>query len=472
MPNKKIFILLPDGVGLRNFAFSNFYKMGLEKEFDVSYWNNTPFDLKSLGFDEIKIENAKSNPLTDSYKNARKHIELNLNKKADNDPVYDTYRFPFSYKNIKAAVKSYLARFLISCYNSENGLKKIRQKIKNRETKTDFYKQCLQTLQKEKPDFVFCTNQRPVLAVAPILAAQELKIPTGTFIFSWDNLPKATMVVETDYYFVWSEHMKSELLKYYPYIKENQIFIVGTPQFESHFDRNSIEDRTKFFARYDMDVNKKYICYSGDDITTCPDDPQYLSDVADAVRKINKENDHSLGIIFRRCPVDFSNRYDEVLERNKDLIVPIAPIWKKIGQEWNTILPTEDDVKLLANTIYHTEMVVNLGSSMVFDYVCFKKPCAFINYDVPNRINKNWSVSKIYNYVHFRSMPNKNAVIWLNSKNEIENKIKVGLKQNKEIIENAEKWFEIINHNQQNQASLRIWEAIESILNLSKQTIK
>jgi hypothetical protein len=38
-----------------------------------------------------------------------------------------------------------------------------------------------------------------------LLAAQQLGIPTATFIFSWDNLPKATMVVETDYY-VWSDH--------------------------------------------------------------------------------------------------------------------------------------------------------------------------------------------------------------------------------------------------------------------------
>jgi hypothetical protein len=57
------------------------------------------------------------------------------------------------------------------------------------------------------------------LAVAPLLAAQDLGIPTATFIFSWDNLPKATMVVEANYYFVWSHHMKRELLLYYPNIE-------------------------------------------------------------------------------------------------------------------------------------------------------------------------------------------------------------------------------------------------------------
>lgn len=459
---KKIFILLPDGVGLRNFAFSNFYKIGLEKKFDITYWNNTPFDLTSLGFSEIKIKNAKSDPFTDSYKNARKHIELNLNKKADHDSVYDAYRFPFSYKNVKAAIKSYFARFLIEFYNSEKGLKKIREKMKVRESKTEFYQHCFQTLQKEKPDFIFCTNQRPVLAIAPILAAKELKIPTGTFIFSWDNLPKATMVIETDYYFVWSEHMKSELQKYYPYIKENQIFIVGTPQFESHFDQESIIDKVSFFKEHQLDLDKKYICYSGDDITTCPDDPKYLSDVADAVRKMN-EDGNSLGILFRRCPVDFSNRYAEVLEKNKDLIVPVNPIWEKIGSGWNTVLPTQNDVNLLRNTIYHTEMVVNLGSSMVFDYACLKKPCAFLNYDVPNKLDPNWSVSKVYNFIHFRSMPNQNAVIWLNSTDEIALKIKSGLEKN-ETSESVQNWFKIINQQPPQAASERIWKSIETIL--------
>jgi hypothetical protein len=465
MPTKKIFILLPDGVGLRNFAFSNFYKIGLEKKFDITYWNNTPFDLQSLGFKEIKINNAKSSPLTDSYKNARKHIELNLNIRRDNDKVYDTYRFPFVYKNFKGAFKSYFARFLISLYNSERGLIKVKSKIKSIEKKTNFYKQCLQTLERERPNFVFCTNQRPVLAIAPLLAAKELKIPTGTFIFSWDNLPKATMVVETDYYFVWSEYMKSELLKYYPDIKEKQIFVVGTPQFESHFDEKNLIDKVQFFNDYKLDLNKKYICYSGDDITTCPDDPQYLSDVADAVRKINEQDNKSLGLIFRRCPVDFSNRFDEVLARNKDLIVPINPIWKKIGEQWNTVLPTKEDVKLHASTIFHTEMVINLGSSMVFDYACFKKPCAYINYDVSNKVNEKWSVSKIYNYMHFRSMPSKKAVVWLDSVDEAADKIRLGLKGNNETIEHAQQWFEIINQSSPTQASDRIWEAIELIAN-------
>ncbi|HRB73239.1 MAG TPA: hypothetical protein PK776_15485 [Flavobacterium sp.] len=108
MPNNKIFILLPDGIGLRNFAYSKFYELGITQGYDVVFWNNTPFQLSDLGFKDIPIQNPKTNKQTEIYKNARKQIELNLNKKKFQDAVYDTYRFPYAYKNIKTAAKSIL----------------------------------------------------------------------------------------------------------------------------------------------------------------------------------------------------------------------------------------------------------------------------------------------------------------------------------------------------------------------------
>jgi hypothetical protein len=462
-PNNKIFILLPDGIGLRNFAYSDFQTIGAEDNFDIVFWNNTPFDLTQLGFKEIKILNSKSHPLTETYKNARKQIELNLNIRRTKDRVYDTYRFSFSYSTTVKALKSGVTQLLSLTHSSKYGLIRIRKKIKEEERKTLYYHQCLETLQKENPAMVFCTNQRPMTAIAPLLAAQDLGIPTATFIFSWDNLPKATMVTETDYYFVWSDLMKKELLFYYPYIQEEQIFVTGTPQFESHFDKNKLLSKDAFFKQNNLDTDKKYICYSGDDVTTCPDDPKYLEDVARAIRELNQKG-HSLGIIFRRCPVDFSNRYDKVLEEYQDIIIPIAPLWEKIGDGWNTILPTQQDIDLQMNTIAHTELVVNLGSSMVFDYVAHNKACAFINYDVANKKIKNWSVKKIYNYVHFRSMPNKDAVLWIDSPNAIAGIIEKSLTTDSLVLVSAQEWFETINQQRPQEASKRIWEGIKTII--------
>ena len=233
--NKKIFILLPDGVGLRNFAFTNFYQLGIDNGFEITFWNATLFDLSKLGFNEIKIVNPRIHPITDLLKNAQIHIELSQNIKKSNDKVYDTYRFPFSYKGVKVTLKTLAVKWILFWNNSEAGLKRVKKNIAKNERKTKLYFDSLETLQVENPAMVFCTNQRVSSAVAPILAAQDLGIPTATFIFSWDNLPKGTKIVDTDYYFVWSEHMKNELTYYYPYVNENQIIVTGTPQFVASF---------------------------------------------------------------------------------------------------------------------------------------------------------------------------------------------------------------------------------------------
>lgn len=463
MQQKKIFILLPDGIGLRNFAFTNFYGLGLEKGFDITFWNNTPFNLNAMGIREIQIKNAKAHPATDLLKVAQTQIELSQNIKRSNDKVYDSYRFPFAYRDLKSSLKSSIKRAIIFWNNSEKGLRKIRESIAKKERKTKLYFDSLETLKKEKPDMVFCTNQRIMLAVAPILAAQDLGIPTATFIFSWDNLPKGTKIIETDFYFVWSEHMKNELLYYYPYVNENQVFVTGTPQFETHFTANVLISREQFFKEYHLDIDKKYICFSGDDITTSPNDPNYLEDLAQAVIKLNQDG-NNLGIIFRRCPVDFSDRFDAVLAKHHDLITPINPKWEKKADSWHTILPTKADLILQMNTIFHSEFVINLGSSMVFDFVTFGKPCGFINYDVPNAAYPNWSVKKIYNYIHFRSMPSKEAVFWINNPAEMETVVKKMMgAESANVVENAQKWFEKINQHPPQLASERIWNAINEI---------
>ena len=73
----------------------------------------------------------------------------------------------------------------------------------------------LELYQKHKPDLVFCSNQRNTKNISSLLAAKDLGIKTMCFIQSWDNVPKAMQVVETDFYLVWSELMQKELLKYY-----------------------------------------------------------------------------------------------------------------------------------------------------------------------------------------------------------------------------------------------------------------
>ena len=82
MENKKVFIFLPDGGGLRNFVFGFFKEIGDSMGFEILYWNNSSYSLKEkLDYNEIKIGTRETNPLTALYSKARKDIELNISTK-------------------------------------------------------------------------------------------------------------------------------------------------------------------------------------------------------------------------------------------------------------------------------------------------------------------------------------------------------------------------------------------------------
>jgi hypothetical protein len=460
--NKKIFVFFPDGVGLRNFVFTQFKELGEQKGNQIVYWNNTVFSLKEeLGYQEVKIENSKIHPLTPIYSRIRKHIELNVSQKKFSDSVYATYKFPFSYDGIKNILITLYSKLLIRLNSSEKGIIRIRKRINSLERATEKYKYCKAQLLEHKPDLVFCTTQRATQSISALLAAKDLGIPTVAFVYSWDNVPKAMQVVETDYYFVWSALMKQEVLKYYPFVNESQVIVTGTPQFEPHYDISLLQSRSDFFTQYNLDLSKKYICYSGDDETTSPLDQFYLEDLAHAVRSLNAKG-KNLGIIYRKCPVDATNRYDTVLESNKDIIAIMDPIWKPMGKQWNEVLPTKEDLKMLYNVCAHSEFVTNVCSSTVFDFVAHDKPCIYYNYEQPQLKKGIRNIGQNYHYVHFRSMPSQEAAVFCTNKIDLENQVKQILEGILSNVLEGKKWYKIVAGETPKQASLAIWTAVEN----------
>ncbi len=464
-PNTKIFILLPDGVGLRNFALTRFKEVGEEQGFDITYWNNTVFPLQEeFGYTELLIDSTRVHPKITTLSRARKRVELALSRKRFNDPIYSTYRFPLRWKGIKNSIKSLFVKYYETFKVSSNGLESIVRKMKDLERTTQRYQDCKKQLEEHKPAFVYCTTQRSTQAIAPLLAAQDLGIPTACWIFSWDNLPKGMNTVETDYYYVWSELMKEQLLQYYPKIQEDQIVVTGTPQFEPHYATESIVSKDEFYNTHNLNIDKEYICFTGDDHTTSPLDHLYLQDLAKTIRVINKEGGN-YGIIFRRVPVDFSDRYDEVLKKYKEIITPIVPLWNSKGGRWDKIMPTKEDFALLANIAHHTKLVANIGSSTAFDFVIHGTPCLYFNYEQPELTQDIRGIKQCYDYVHFRSMPYEDTVVWLNAKEELVSKIKGVLSNKINPVPNTNEWYQIVNHPIEPQnASLRIWMDIKKKL--------
>ncbi len=441
--NNKIVLLFPDGVGIRNYLYSDVFK-GMEKQLVLFH----AFDAKTEQAvkDITSIENSISIPkYSESLKEKFLRELICLARLKHNAKTVDNPTILTNWKsNHKGIFKTLfyksieLASHLFTSYERILKLEQWYQKaIRN----TNFYKEVREILVAIAPEKLFCSHQRGVQCAPIFAAAQDLGIETITVIYSWDNLPKARMALQANKYLVWSDYMKQELKLYYPEIKEQQIFVTGTPQFECYHQPENVIPKEVFYERYNLDIHKKIICYSGDDVLTCPDDPKYLDDLADELIKNNLDNKYQ--ILLRRCPVDISGRFDKIISKYPDLIKQAPPLWNfEPNSSWTTIYPLPEDVKLLVSTAYYSDVVVNLGSTMAFDFGMFDKPCAYINYDQENKVNSNWSVKWIYQLQHFKSMVDKNSVIWINNKSEIKDKVILN-----KSSDSLEKWKDVVLSN-------------------------
>lgn len=461
MKKIKILLLFPDGVGIRNYIYSNVFN---HLNADLTLFHN--FDPETIHAiqqntsltQEIVIpkyqESVKEKFLRELICLSRLHYN---NSKVNNPTLLENWNW--NQKTISKKIFYKTIEFLAPFFKQYSNILNLEKKYQKAIRKNYFYDEVKDILKKSQPDIIFCSHQRALKAATIFAAATDLRIKTTTVIYSWDNLPKARMALKADNYLVWSEYMKQELNLYYPEIASNQISISGTPQFEFYEDNANIIGKEIFYNKYDLDPNKKIICFSGDDIKTSPDDPKYLKDLAEEITKANLQ--HEYQILLRRCPVDFSERFDDVISEYKDLIKEAAPLWYfSSSKEWNSVYPSFEDVKLLVSTVFYSEIVVNVGSTMAFDFGMFRKPCVFINYDQQIKTANNWSVKTIYNYQHFKSMPHTDAVIWLNGKQEIVDKIVFRKKWTS--LKFLIKWSEIVIGKNDIKPSMNISNILET----------
>ena len=151
-------------------------------------------------------------------------------------------------------------------------------------------------LDEDQPDLLFFTHQRPPY-LAPFLAmAKKNKIKTTSFIFSWDNLAsKGRMAANFDFYLVWSDLMKKELLQFYSKVKTSAIEVVGTPQFEPYVLDRYKTSKEQFYSKFDLETRKKTICFSCGDKSTSRNDELYIETIANAIINNQIENVNFMG---------------------------------------------------------------------------------------------------------------------------------------------------------------------------------
>ncbi len=423
----KVVMVVPDGVGIRNFLYTRFLDL-LSAEAEVVAWHVLPEHVlatqegRPVRFEPLPY--VREGLAARLLRQAKMYSQLYWRYEEDVADVLLRYWRPSG--GLLSRALTHSARLVGRSLPTPEGAAWLDRCHAAAASGNGGLSPFEAFLEREAPDVVFCTHQRASRAVPALLAARRLGIPTATFIYSWDNLPRGRMAVHADHFLVWSEGMKAELLGYYPEIDPRRVQVVGTPQFEPHL--GAPLPREEFLAGLGLDPSRPVVCFSGDDPATSQHDPVYLADLA---RLFSGQ------ILFRRAPTDMSDRYAAVLAQFPGITV-CDPAWRAGQGDWTQVVPLPEDLPLLANVAAHSDVVVNLGSTMALDFAIHGKPAVFLAYDPAGA--EPW-VEHVYRLPHLRCVHELQPVHWARSPEGLGEAVRHALAHPQEKAAAREAWL-------------------------------
>lgn len=405
----KLGLVITDGVGFRNFVLSDFLEEA-EKTFDeVVILSCLPKRIYKAhtNLRVIELDVFEETFKTWFFRKAKEIAHLKLHQKG-NLGIQDNLKINDSKRK---TTRGYATRFIYkvtSFFHSESTI----QQFQNIQNKTFAHhkitKKYASSIATEQFSLLFFTHQRPPYIAPLVYAAQQQKLKTAAFIFSWDNLAsKGRMAANFDYYLVWSDLMKQDLLKFYTSIKEEQIKIVGTPQFVPYVLPKYKMSKQDFMDEFDLDDNLKTICFSCGDSSTSKNDELYIETIAEAMldNKIAPVN-----FIVRTSPAEDPIRFKIVVERFP-FIKWNFPRWEQVRLEhqeaWSQRIPTTQDVIQLRSLLEYSDLNINMLSTMSLDFMLFDKPV--INPIFGNGTNGLYNDQRFLGYAHIEHLVSSKA---------------------------------------------------------------
>lgn len=416
----KVALLLPDGVGVRNFLLGAF-RGEARQRLSLEVFQNVPESLRALyqgppgeaiGWHEYRIyrDTPKLFMLRNVLSYAHQHSIDTWGMSCLRDlPIRG---------RLKRRVAAWTARTLGRCASGQRSIRWLERRLAAEVARTPETAYFRRLFQETQPAVVLSSNQRPYGVLPAVLAARSLGIPTATCIFSWDNLTsKGRIAAPFDHFFVWSALMRDELRQFYPHVPAERIHIVGTPQFDHYANGSLLQSREQFFETIGADPSRPLICYSSGELSNSPEDQDHTALLLDLIRQGRIAGNPQ--VVLRPTPANDDSRFNEVRKRFPELIYA-KPRWLP-GREddWSHMFPTPEDVAFLANLAHYTDVNVNVASTMTLDFAIHHRPVVNVAFDLADPPPFKYPLWEYYyQFEHYRPVVETGAALFSRSIDE------------------------------------------------------
>lgn len=263
------------------------------------------------------------------------------------------------------------------------------------------------------PCFVFLTHSLALEEFPLAFYAKQDGTPLVTMIHSWDNItaksglrmvtsnkPGRMLPVKFDKVIVWNKIIQQELIDYYDYRPED-IFISSIPQFDFYFNSN-IVSREKFFEKIGAKPEKKLILYAAGSLFILPKQEEIIGILIKAI----KENKFikPCQLLIRTHPGTNMDEWKERFCKNSNVLFDRASISNAAGRYSKGWQNSSDEQSHLAEILYHSDVTINVTSTLSLDAAVFDKPIICIGFDGHKNRPYYDSILKHYDFTHYKSI--------------------------------------------------------------------
>lgn len=236
-----------------------------------------------------------------------------------------------------------------------------------------------EVFRKYQPDLVITAspgNTSP-LDVPVVREAKSLNIPTICLIHSWDNIVglKGIMPTRPDWLGVWSQLQKEEAEKI-NYYEPSRVKVVGPPHFDIYQKKETFQTKETFFNKMGLDSNKRLITVVV--ATTTSSENTYVIDIIIEAIK-NHRFSVPVQLLVRLHPRVHpdKNKKDYANYVDNPLVTIDYPYSYDKDLKWN---PNREEMIHLANTLKHSDVVVNIASTVTIEAAILDIPVVILGF--------------------------------------------------------------------------------------------
>lgn len=215
------------------------------------------------------------------------------------------------------------------------------------------------------PALVISTKCTEASEASYIRAAHDLGIATLNWILSFDNLTSRGRLPVSDYYAVWNQRMKDQVLRLYPDRTSSQVYITGTPQFDFHVRPDLHWNREFVLRRLGLRHFDRYLLYAANCSACAPSEPDLIERFASRCAANPDLSKHR--IVVRLHPLDADRRWRRFLDRPGKVL--ISKPWGHDAHSFGI-----DEQAFLVNTLRHADVCINMASTMSLDAAVLNTP--------------------------------------------------------------------------------------------------